>query len=211
MTKLTDSALLSTVMVKIYSIATLILVFVATATLIIKTSQQSELNTNLNEQSSTETQNIQLSALAIEGKDIFIQEGCINCHSEKAHNISLVLAGALFTPQFPFYDSMMNELQLQAYLTGQEPKKQTFSSKNDGDEDTQEYLVHNPQFKFLEQKMLTGSHTQAKMLFNSQTDYTREILVQASQTTAGISQLDALITYLQETSTTKASQKVTPL
>jgi cbb3-type cytochrome oxidase cytochrome c subunit len=215
MSNVTPKASLSATMMKIYSISALLLVLVATVTLILKFNQPS----NLNEQSSQQSNDLQLSALALEGKDVFIKQGCLHCHSEQAQNASLVLAGALFAPQFPFRNQMMDQLQLRYYLSGETQTEGDSNSvldaslsKNEStDEEPHEYILHSPQFESLSSEIITGSHTQAKMLLDSQSKYTRESLVQASQMTAGVSKLDALLTYLQETSVRNMTEDASQL
>ena len=193
-----EKASLSPTMIKIFSVLALVLVFMATAQLITSVSRPSTTEKPAVAQQADETQ---LSALAIEGKDIFIQQGCTYCHGDQTQDASLILAGSLFAPKFPFQNQIMDTTQLSTYLAGLEQDSAVEAQTDEAL--TDEILTHSPQFNVLRGQMLSGAHTQAKMMLTSPAQRNRESLIEASEVTAGISELDALVAYLQETSTKK--------
>ena len=147
-------------------------------------SENHELNLNIHSN---------LSALAVEGRDVFQEEGCSNCHSGEIKDASLLLAGGLFAPQHPFKNTNMDVEQLSQYLAG--PAIHTDEGYND------KFIQHSPLFSHLEHQSIDGNQTQAKMLLQPQMlEYSQTSLVEASATTAGASKLEALISYLQEES-----------
>lgn len=142
---------------------------------------------------------VHLSPLGLEGRDLFNSVGCAHCHSSTSPALSHIIAGASFAPQHPFtITNSMDHSQLQDYFLG--PGNLT-SSKQSGDEP----LYHKPSYQHLHQRRLNSSDTQQKMLAVQTTQVDRDEvstneLVTASISTAGATELEAILQYLRETS-----------
>lgn len=133
-----------------------------------------------------------MTGLALEGRDIFQAQGCATCHLSKTLNGSLILAGALFAPHFPFQEASMTKAQLKTFLLG--------PPNNSNDSLSENPLFHSPAYPQLLVDSIKGHETQAKMLALSNTIQTYETatLITASERAAGVSQIDALVTYISE-------------
>ncbi len=146
-----------------------------------------------------------LPALALEGRDIYIREGCNNCHSQMIRPLRSE------TERYGHYSVAGELVYNHPFLWGSKrtgPDLARVGGRYSDDWHrmhlTDPRLLvpesNMPAFPFLFQKELDGKHTADKMIALRRVGvpYTDEDIEGAAEAVAGVKEGDALIAYLQQ-------------
>jgi cytochrome c oxidase cbb3-type subunit 2 len=146
-----------------------------------------------------------LTAVELEGRDIYIREGCVGCHSQMVRPLRAE------TERYGHYSVAGESVWDHPFLWGSKRTGPDLARVGGRYSDTW-HRVHltNPRsvvpesnmpgFPWLEQNTLDGMVTPAKMrgLRSVGVPYTDEDIVGAQAAVAGVKEMDALIAYLQQ-------------
>lgn len=145
-----------------------------------------------------------LSALALEGRDIYIREGCNNCHSQ------MIRALRAETERYGHYSVAGEFVYDHPHLWGSKrtgPDLARVGGRYSDDWHRAHLLnprlvvpeSNMPAYPWLFENTLDGEHTGKKMsvLRSLGVPYSDEQIASAQQDVAGKKEVDALITYLQ--------------
>ncbi len=155
-----------------------------------------------------------LTALQLEGRDIYIREGCVGCHSQMIRPLRAE------TERYGHY-SVAGELVYEhPFLWGSKRTGPDLARVGGRySDDWQRAHLFNPRdvvpesnmpaFPWLFENTLDGAHTAAKMraLRTVGVPYTDEDIAGAAQGVAGHKEIDALIVYLQQLGTLLKSER----
>jgi len=147
-------------------------------------------------------------ALELEGRDIYIKEGCYNCHSQmiRPFRAETERYGPYSKPAESMYD---HPFQWGSKRTGPDlarvGKKYPDSWHIQHMEDPKSIVPESvmPRYPWLSKTQLDGSHTQKKMsvMKTLGVPYTDQEITNAPSEVSGKTELDALIAYLQSLGT----------
>lgn len=146
-----------------------------------------------------------LPALALEGRDIYIREGCNNCHSQMIRPLRSE------TERYGHYSVAGELVYNHPFLWGSKRTGPDLARVGGRYSDDWHRLhltdprllvpeSNMPAFPFLFQNELDGEHTAAKMIALRRVGvpYTDEDIAGAGEAVAGVKEGDALIAYLQQ-------------
>jgi cytochrome c oxidase cbb3-type subunit 2 len=149
-----------------------------------------------------------LPALQLEGRDIYIREGCVGCHSQMIRPLRAE------TERYGHYSVAGEFVYDHPFLWGSKRTGPDLArvGRRYSDAWHREHLIdpravvpesNMPGFPWLETNVLDGENTGAKMrgLRRVGVPYTDEQIAAAGAAVAGKSELDALVAYLQQLGT----------
>jgi cytochrome c oxidase cbb3-type subunit 2 len=149
-----------------------------------------------------------LTAQELEGRDIYIREGCVGCHSQMVRPLRAE------TERYGHYSVAGESVWDHPFLWGSKRTGPDLArvGKRYSDDWHREHLINPrsvvpesnmPAFSWLAEAKLDGRHTAAKMrgLRRVGVPYTDEDIAGAAQAVSGVLEIDALIAYLQQLGT----------
>ncbi|MGI9293987.1 MAG: cytochrome-c oxidase, cbb3-type subunit II [Pseudomonadales bacterium] len=149
-----------------------------------------------------------LTALELEGRDIYIREGCNSCHSQMIRSLRSE------TERYGHYSVAGEFVYDHPFLWGSKRTGPDLARVGGRySDDWQRAHLHNPRdvvpesnmpgFPWLFDNTLDGKHTGKKLatLKKLGVPYTEEDIATASESVAGKKEIDALIAYLQQLGT----------
>ena len=155
-----------------------------------------------------------LTALQLEGRDIYIREGCVGCHSQMIRPLRAE------TERYGHYSVAGESVYEHPFLWGSKRTGPDLARVGGRySDDWQRAHLFNPRdvvpesnmpaFPWLFENTLDGAHTAAKMhaLRTVGVPYTDEDIAGAAQAVAGHKEIDALIVYLQQLGTLLKSER----
>ncbi|MBK7168633.1 MAG: cytochrome-c oxidase, cbb3-type subunit II [Gammaproteobacteria bacterium] len=155
-----------------------------------------------------------LTALQLEGRDIYIREGCVGCHSQMIRPLRAE------TERYGHYSVAGESVYEHPFLWGSKRTGPDLARVGGRySDDWQRAHLFNPRdvvpesnmpaFPWLFENTLDGAHTAAKMhaLRTVGVPYTDEDIAGAAQAVAGHKEIDALIAYLQQLGTLLKSER----
>ena len=155
-----------------------------------------------------------LTALQLEGRDIYIREGCVGCHSQMIRPLRAE------TERYGHYSVAGELVYDHPFLWGSKRTGPDLARVGGRySDDWQRAHLFNPRdvvpesnmpaFPWLFENTLDGAHTAAKMhaLRTVGVPYTDEDIAGAAQAVAGHKEIDALIVYLQQLGTLLKSER----
>ncbi len=153
------------------------------------------------------------SALELEGRDIYIREGCVGCHSQ------MIRPFRSETERYGHYSVAGEFVYDRPFLWGSKRTGPDLARVGGryGDDWHRVHLINPrtvvpesnmPAYPWLASNVLTGEDTARKMevLRTLGTPYTDEDIANAQQAVAGKTELDAVVEYLQSLGTYLPSQ-----
>ncbi|MBK8308746.1 MAG: cytochrome-c oxidase, cbb3-type subunit II [Gammaproteobacteria bacterium] len=155
-----------------------------------------------------------LTGLQLEGRDIYIREGCVGCHSQMIRPLRAE------TERYGHYSVAGESVYEHPFLWGSKRTGPDLARVGGRySDDWQCAHLFNPRdvvpesnmpaFPWLFENTLDGAHTAAKMhaLRTVGVPYTDEDIAGAAQAVAGHKEIDALIVYLQQLGTLLKSER----
>ena len=149
-----------------------------------------------------------LTAMQLEGRDLYIREGCNNCHSQMIRPLRSE------TERYGHYSVAGEFVYDHPFLWGSKRTGPDLArvGKRYSDDWHRAHLMdprsvvpesNMPAFKWLFENQLTGEHTAKKMtvLRTLGVPYTDEDIAGAQQAVTGHKEIDALVAYLQQLGT----------
>ena len=149
-----------------------------------------------------------LSALELEGRDIYIREGCVGCHSQ------MIRPFRAETERYGHYSVAGESVWEHPFLWGSKRTGPDLARVGGrySDDWHRAHLIRPqdvvpeskmPAFPWLQEGVLDGKHTARKMevLRTLGVPYTDEDIAGAQEAVKGVSEMDALIAYLQHLGT----------
>ncbi|MCL6415771.1 cytochrome-c oxidase, cbb3-type subunit II [Aestuariirhabdus sp. Z084] len=147
-------------------------------------------------------------ALQLEGRDIYIREGCVGCHSQ------MIRPFRAETERYGHYSVAGESVYEHPFLWGSKRTGPDLArvGQRYSDDWHRAHLINPrdvvptsimPAYSFLAENKLTGKYTAAKMeaLRTVGVPYTDEDIAGASDAVRGKTELDALVAYLQNLGT----------
>ena len=155
-----------------------------------------------------------LPALELEGRDIYIREGCNVCHSQ------MIRPFRSETERYGHYSVAGESVYNHPHLWGSKRTGPDLARVGKRYSDDWHYMhlmnprslvpeSNMPAFPFLAERTLSGKHTGAKMsaLRKVGVPYTDEQIAAAGEAVAGTREIDAVIAYLQQLGTLITSKR----
>ena len=153
-------------------------------------------------------------ALELEGRDIYIREGCVGCHSQ------MVRPFRSETERYGHYSVAGESVYEHPFLWGSKRTGPDLARVGDrySDDWHRAHLINPrdvvpeskmPSYPWLQENELTGKHTAAKMtgLRRLGVPYSDEDIATAEQDVKGVAEIDALIAYLQHLGTVLSDRR----
>lgn len=153
-------------------------------------------------------------ALELEGRDIYIREGCVGCHSQ------MVRPFRAETERYGHYSVAGESVWEHPFLWGSKRTGPDLARVGGrySDDWHRAHLINPrdvvpeskmPSYPWLQQNELDGSHTGRKMeaLRRLGVPYTDEDIAGAQEAVRGISEIDAVIAYLQHLGTVLSDRR----
>ncbi|MEH6498095.1 MAG: cytochrome-c oxidase, cbb3-type subunit II [Pseudoalteromonas distincta] len=153
-------------------------------------------------------------ALELEGRDIYIREGCVGCHSQ------MVRPFRSETERYGHYSVAGESVYEHPFLWGSKRTGPDLArvGQRYSDDWHRAHLINPrdvvpeskmPSYPWLQENELTGKHTAAKMtgLRRLGVPYSDEDIATAEQDVKGVAEIDALIAYLQHLGTVLSDRR----
>lgn len=153
-------------------------------------------------------------ALELEGRDIYIREGCVGCHSQ------MVRPFRSETERYGHYSVAGESVYEHPFLWGSKRTGPDLArvGQRYSDDWHRAHLINPrdvvpeskmPSYPWLQENELTGRHTAAKMtgLRRLGVPYSDEDIATAEQDVKGVAEIDALIAYLQHLGTVLSDRR----
>jgi cytochrome c oxidase cbb3-type subunit 2 len=153
-------------------------------------------------------------ALELEGRDIYIREGCVGCHSQ------MVRPFRSETERYGHYSVAGESVYEHPFLWGSKRTGPDLArvGQRYSDDWHRAHLINPrdvvpeskmPSYPWLQENELSGKHTAAKMtgLRRLGVPYSDEDIATAEQDVKGVAEIDALIAYLQHLGTVLSDRR----
>ncbi|CEA06261.1 cbb3-type cytochrome c oxidase subunit II [Pseudomonas saudimassiliensis] len=147
-------------------------------------------------------------ALELEGRDIYIREGCVSCHSQ------MIRPFRSETERYGHYSVAGESVWEHPFLWGSKRTGPDLARVGErySDDWHRAHLINPrdvvpeskmPSYPWLQENILTGKHTARKMEVMQKlgVPYTDEDIAGAAEAVKGVAEMDALIAYLQHLGT----------
>ncbi|MFN3579672.1 MAG: cytochrome-c oxidase, cbb3-type subunit II [Pseudomonas sp.] len=153
-------------------------------------------------------------ALELEGRDIYIREGCVGCHSQ------MIRPFRSETERYGHYSVAGESVYEHPFLWGSKRTGPDLArvGQRYSDDWHRAHLINPrdvvpeskmPSYPWLQDAVLSGKHTERKLraMRTLGVPYTDEDIAGASEAVAGVSEMDALIAYLQHLGTVLSERR----